>query len=367
MVWFSGTRPLPDDTTYSTPVVGVIGGQKAMVFGSGDGSVWAFQPRTGVPIWQYKFSTRGLNVTPLIDGDKVYMGQSEENREGDSMGAVAAIDGAAGKNNADITASGELSRDKEVMIGRSGMILLDGRIYGVDDSGNVYIHDAATGKQVGKRIKLLGTIMRASLLYADGNLYACSTNVWHVLKPTSTGAKIVHRLRLPEGEEVHGSPIISHGKLYLPTTEKIYCLALKDAKAPSERPKLPAEPPIGHDTKPAHVQVVPVEALIKPGEKIEYRVRLYNDRGQLVGEADKAEFSLAGAGTIDAHGLFTADPKAGHSAVIVKAKVGEVVGSAAFASCRPCLGSSISPTAKCQSPGSALAIDISCAKSMAIK
>ena len=330
MVWFSGTRPLPDDTTYSTPVLGVLGGQKAMVFGSGDGSMWAFQPRTGVPIWQYKLSTRGLNVTPLIDGDKVYMGQSEENREGDSMGAVVAVNGTAGKNNADITATGELWRDKEVMVGRSGMILLDGRLYSVDDSGNVYIHEAATGKQVGKRIKLLGTIMRASLLYADGNIYACSTSAWHVLKPTATGAKIVNRLRLPEGEEVHGSPIISHGKLYLPTTEKMYCLALKDAKAPAERPKLPVETPIGNDTKPAHVQVVPVEALIKPGEKIQYRVRLSCQRSRvsLVGEADKAEFSLTGKGSIDPNGSFTADPKASHSAVIVKAKVGDVVGSA---------------------------------------
>ena len=67
-----------------------------MVFGSGDGAVWAFQPRTGVPIWQYRLSTRGLNLAPLLDHDKVYMGQSEENREGDSMGAIVAINGAAG-------------------------------------------------------------------------------------------------------------------------------------------------------------------------------------------------------------------------------------------------------------------------------
>jgi hypothetical protein len=57
-------------------------------------------------------------------------------------------------------------------------------------------------------------------------------------------------------------------------------------------------------------------------------VRLYNDRGQLVGEADQAEFSLNGAGTIDPHGSFTADPKASHSAVIVKAKLGDATGVA---------------------------------------
>ena len=328
MVWFTGTRPLPDDTTYSTPVVGVIGGQKAMVFGSGDGSVWAFQPRHRRADLAIQVLDARLERHPAHRRRQGLHGPERRESRRRLDGAVAAINGAAGNKNADITATGELWREKEVMVGRAGMILLDGRIYSVDDSGNVYIHEAATGKQVGKRIKLLGTIMRASLLYADGNIYACSTSAWHVLKPTATGAKIVHRLRLPEGEEVHGSPIISHGKLYLPTTEKLYCLALKDAKAPTERPKLPVEPPIGKDTKPAHVQIVPVEALIKPGEKIDFRVRLYNDRGQLVGEADKAEFSLTGDGTIDPSGLFTADPKAGHSAVIVKAKVGDATGIA---------------------------------------
>ena len=49
-VWFNGTRPLPEDTTYSTPVLTVLNGQAALVFGSGDGGVHAFQPRTGKPI-----------------------------------------------------------------------------------------------------------------------------------------------------------------------------------------------------------------------------------------------------------------------------------------------------------------------------
>ena len=47
VVWFAGTRLLPYDTTYSAPTVTVLNGQKALVFGSGDGQVWALQPRTG--------------------------------------------------------------------------------------------------------------------------------------------------------------------------------------------------------------------------------------------------------------------------------------------------------------------------------
>ena len=49
LVWNSSTRPSPEDTTYSSPVIAVLGGQKALVVGAGDGCVWAFQPRTGAP------------------------------------------------------------------------------------------------------------------------------------------------------------------------------------------------------------------------------------------------------------------------------------------------------------------------------
>ena len=66
--WLNGTGISPYDTTYSTPVVTVLGGQAALVFGSGDGEVWALQPRTGQPIWHYPFSRRGLNRLPLGRG-----------------------------------------------------------------------------------------------------------------------------------------------------------------------------------------------------------------------------------------------------------------------------------------------------------
>ena len=71
LIWFTGTRLLPYDTTYSTPTVAVIGGQASLVFGSGDGAVWGLQPRTGKGIWKYQFSRRGLNVSPLVSGDRV--------------------------------------------------------------------------------------------------------------------------------------------------------------------------------------------------------------------------------------------------------------------------------------------------------
>lgn len=332
-MWFNGTRLRPDDTTYSTPVLTVLDGQAAMVFASGDGGVWAFQPRTGRPLWSFQLSLRGINITPLIDGDTVYVSHSEENPPPDtSMGAIAAIDGTANTDPAgkgiDITKKGSKWLNREIMVGKSSPILVDGRIYALDDSNLLFIFDAKTGKQIGRKQRLLGTITRASPLYADGKIYACTTSAWHVLKPTESGAKITHRVRFGQGEEIHGSPIVSHGRIYLPTTDTLYCLADPDARTGvDDRPELPKEDDLS-DEQPAHVQVVPVESLIEPGGVVEYGVKLFNAKGQSLGDAKDVTFSVDGGGTIDDDGRFTADDKHQQAGVVVTVKVGELTGTA---------------------------------------
>src|SRR5689334_13231244 len=98
------------------------------------------------------------------------MSHSEENPNSTKMGALTAIDGTL---SGDITKSGAKWLREEVMVGKSSPILVDGRIYAMDDSNLVYVFDAATGKPIGKKARLVGTIARASLLYADGKIYAC--------------------------------------------------------------------------------------------------------------------------------------------------------------------------------------------------
>jgi len=325
VVWFNGTSLRPDDTTYSTPMTAVIGGQAAMVFGSGDGRVWQFQPRTGKPVWNAQLSLRGLNVSPLVVGDTVYMGQSEENPDDSSMGAVAAFNAAGAKGVVATTAA--LWRNKKQMVGKSSPLLIGDRLYAFDDGNILYILDAKTGDSIGRPLKLTGSIMRASPLYADGKIYACTTNAFHCIEPTKTGAKIIHRLRFPNGEEIHGSMIASHGRLYLPTINAMYCIGLKDAQpVATERPAPAAEAPIS-DTKPAHVQIVPAESLIRPGEKIAYSVRVYNAAGQRLPAPKDVKFAVTSGGEIDAAGNFTAASEPKHIGAYVTAEVGELKGT----------------------------------------
>lgn len=327
-VWFRGTRPLPYDTTYSAPVLSAVNGMPVMVFGSGDGGVHAFQPATGVEVWKYNVSRRGINTTPVIIGKTVIGGHSEENIDSTEMGALFALDLA---KTGDITQTGELWRNREMFIGKSGPVVVGDRVYAVEDKGNLLIVDLKTGEQIDR--EKLGTMGRASLLYADGKLYTCEGNGrWAIFKITEDGLDRIHRLRL-DGD-VSASPIISHGRLYVTTGAGMYCIGNKDAKTGADERPAPAEvTPVGFDMEAAHVQVVPVESLLRggpQGQRQRHYVRLYNSKGQFLKtcQPDEVEFSISGAGVIDEAGAYTAPKENTHEAVIVTAKVGDLTGTA---------------------------------------
>lgn len=357
--WMNGTKELPEDTTYSTPTIANFGGQAALVFGSSDGSVWNFHPRTGKAVWNFKLSRRGLNVPPLVDGQTIYMAQAEENLDNTTMGSVTAFDGtavpppaeakpapAAGAApagppgppapNTDITAVAVKWQNKGVMDGRAMPVILGDRIYFIDDGAKVYVFDKNSGEAIGKPQKLLGTIVRGSPLVADGKLYVCSTGGWHVLEPTDSGLKFVNRMRLADTDEVTASPIAWNGRIYLTTGERLLCLGKADAKGSdakiettSAKVAAATAAPAG---EPAWVQVVPAEAQIAAGAKVKLRARLFDAAGRFVKESP-AEFA-ATAGAVASDGTYTA-PAGAHAASIVTAKVGKLSGKSRIRSMPP--------------------------------
>ena len=219
--WMNGTRELPSDTTYSTPMLAIIDGAAAMIFGSSDGGIWNLQPRTGRPIWNYQLSRRGLNVAPLVTADGIFMSQAEENLDNTSMGAAVKI---ALEGGGDVTSTNRIWERKAIVDGKAMPVVIGDRVYFAEDGAKVHAFDRATGQPAGKPTRLLGTIVRASPLVANGLLYVCSTSGWHVLEPTDRGLKFVDRMRLAEDDEVTASPIAWEGRLYLTTGERLYCL-----------------------------------------------------------------------------------------------------------------------------------------------
>ena len=331
VVWFSGTRLLPYDTTYSGPTLTVLNQQKSLVFGSGDGAIWSMQPRTGRPIWQYQFSRRGVNAPPLVAGKTVFAGHSEENIVGTAMGSVVSINTSKtdGELGANLTADGANWQLEEVMAGRTQPLLIGDQLWVFDDRAKLQIFDTKTGDQIGRRIAL-GRMMRSSPLHADGKVYAFSANGrWAIYEPDEAkGASVVSKGRLPSGEECHASPICSHGRIYMQSTGALYCLVDPSKTAGlTKAPTAVPEAPIADDPEPAWLQVVPAEVLMKPGESQDFQVQLFNSRGQSLGPASDATFQIAGPGHISSDGKFVAAKDAPHQAVMVTATAGSLSGS----------------------------------------
>lgn len=321
--WLKGTGISPYDTTYSTPTITELGGQMAMVFGSGDGEIWALQPRTGERIWHYPFSRRGVNISPLVVGDTVYAAHSEENIEGNTMGSVVALDGTM---KGDLTGK-EKWRRYELMVGKASPVMVDGKLWVIDDRAKLYVLDPETGNRIAK--KALGTVQRSTPLYADGKVYTCTHNGrWYTLQPTEKGVKVLHKMRL-RGEASDGSPIAADGRLYVPTSAALYCLASSDDEASEAQAKFSSIREPATDTQPAHLQVVPYDVLLAPGEAVSYTARLYNANGEFIKSVvpNDANLQISGPGGLSRN-TYSANLEAGHECALITCKLGSLTGTA---------------------------------------
>lgn len=324
-VWITSTRLRPMDTTYSAPVLTTINGQKLLVFGSGDGSIYAIQPRTGKIVWSYDASLRGVNTSPLVIGDTVYCGHSEENvADNRVMGALFAIDA---------TGTGDVTKTKQKwlqmtrMVGRATPLLIGDKLYAVDDAATMFAFNPTDGAEVGKKLRL-GREIFGSPVFGDGKIYIGETSgIFYIVEPGPDGPKLVHKQRL-EGENIRASASISHGRVFFATNAALYCIGNKDVQPSADpRPAEPAETPRTADQKPAQLQLVPVESLLKPGQKQKFQARLYNANGRYL-KTVPAKLELQGPGKIDNNELYVAPADQTHSVATVTAQAEGLTGKA---------------------------------------
>ena len=329
--WISTPGGTPADmNTQSVPIVAVVNRQRLIIDGNADGHIYALQARTGVKVWEFHLSQRGINVSPVIDGTTVYVAHSEENVDQGTMGRVVAID-ATGTG--DITETGERWRVNELAVGFSSPMIKNGRLYVIDNSANLSAIDAATGDVQWEQS--VGTVGKSSPVWADGKLYVTEVNGnVHILEPGADGATVLdsEQLELAGGRhaEIYGSFAVAYGRLYITAESGIYCIG--DAAAPfaatsGTTPSLGPEA-AATDTV-ATIQVVPAEVIAGAGETVQFRVLAFDANGQPLGARD-ATWSLDGlAGArLRVDGEFASDPRSTNQAGRVIARVGDVSAAA---------------------------------------
>lgn len=319
--WVSSPGGRPFDTTYAPPIVAEVNGTRLFIAGTGDGAVHAIKVATGEPVWSYPMSKRGINTGVVLKGTTAIASHGEENLNTNDMGHLAALDA---------TSTGAIPEEKakwalKGFIGGYSSPVIDGeRLYQVDNGANLFAFDVESGKKLWQHN--LGTIQKASPVFADGKLYVGSENgKFFILRPGPDGADVLDEDQLAEGEAIIASVAVSDGRVFLVTTDNLYAIGKAKAKGVPTSPRRIAKAPAG--AKATHLQVSPTELVLKPGESVQFHARQYDANGRLIAEAP-VTWSLEGLeGKVDG-GKFVAPSDGKAYAGVVKATAGSLSGAA---------------------------------------
>jgi hypothetical protein len=265
----------------------------------------------------------------VVDGNKVYATHGAENFDSIARGRVVCYDM---NGQGDISKTNEIWRADGVEVGYASPAIHDGRLYVINNAGNLIAFDAATGEE--KWTSNLGTVGKGSPVVADGKIYATEVNgSLHIVKLGDTGATSLDRKQIAFDElraaEVYASPAVAYGRVFFATENGLFCIGDKNAPI---RPDADANGSSGDMMlkagKATHLQIVPAADWIHTDGKIDFSARWFDEKGVRLKE-QTITFELEGLkGSIDNNGVFKPDASAGIQAGHVVAKSGELVSKA---------------------------------------
>ncbi len=288
VVWWGGTGIRVSDTYASSPVVAVINGERLLITG-GFAGVYAFKIRTGELAWSFELCHEAVNLTPVVDGNLVYIGHGEENENG-TQGSVVCLDASkvvGGKPT-------QVWRVDGIKAKFASPVVKDGLVYVCNDVAVLFCLDAGTG--VEKWHYQYGNETKGSPVLADGKIYIADVNGdFHVLKPSATDCtelnKIHFRPKNSVPTTIFGTPSILHGRVYFMTSEGLYCFGKKDEGAAALDAIPPLEKEAAPGDKPARLQIVPADVLLAPGDSADLKAYAFDAHGEPLG-AVKVDWKL---------------------------------------------------------------------------
>ncbi|HET6250490.1 MAG TPA: PQQ-binding-like beta-propeller repeat protein [Tepidisphaeraceae bacterium] len=230
--------------------------------GGKQGTVAAFDKKTGDVIWRSKDMTDGAQYSSLMMADingthqyVVFTGKSvagiaadgkvlwKAQRKGKTaMVPTPVVDGnmvfvtsgyGVGCNMFKITGSGadskaeEVYANKDMQIHHGGVICLEDHVYGATDGGDLVCMNIKDGSVAWKN-KCVG---KGSIAYADGRFYVRAEGSGDValVEATDSGYKEHGRMKQPERgrEKAWAHPVVAGGKLYLRDMNNLFCYDVK--------------------------------------------------------------------------------------------------------------------------------------------
>lgn len=293
VVWWATANHRVSNTNACTPVVAKIDGQWLVLCGGGDGGLHAFKARTGEKVWSYIYGKGAMNASPVVAGDRIYAGHGETSPDSSRIGRVICLDGSQVEDGKPKL----IWKHDGIPVKYASPLLHDKRLYVCDVTGTMFCLDTKDGKELWKY--QYGQNTRGSPVWGDGKIYVSELDSqFHILKPDDKECKelcsVFFQGKDVEPVELTGSPAVADGRVYFLTSEELLCIGKKDGKGSGGK-----MPTVGTDrqappgAKATHLQVVPADAALTPGQCVMFKALAYDDKGRRIGEV-KADWSLAG-------------------------------------------------------------------------
>ena len=327
----------PYDTAYAPGLIATINGLRLLISGIGDGGVHAMKPQTGERVWSFVAAKRAVNTGVVVKDNTVFISHGDENHNTSELGMIAAIDGSL---TGDITTTTWASTGIE--FGYSSPVTDGERLYQVDTGSTLHAFNVDAGERLWTQ--RLGSAQRAPLVLADGKLYVGTNGgSFYILRPGETGAEVLSQVELPDSvmsccgsegtpEQIVAGAAVSRGRIFFVSSDAVYAIGSPQATSPTAFAV--NEAAVVGDGAPAHVQVVPAELVLEPGQAATFAARLFDDRGRFLRE-ERATWSLDGLEGTLSDGAFTVASDPVEQAGVVLATVGALTGEARVRVVRP--------------------------------
>lgn len=281
----------PKDSSFSHPVLEERGGRLVLYAGTGCGNMVALDARTGDMLWRYQMSIGGVNSSAVIHGDSLIAVHGKENIDSSVIGRMISLplgtEPEAGVQGPVVLPTAANQWRNDLVAFTSSPVLVGDRVFLTSAHGDLSSIDVATGKILWKE-HLAPDQIHASPVAADGKLYVPMTNgTLHVVRPSDEACEVLSSTQL-EGSCL-GAPAICGGRIYVHTTEKLYCFG--------EATDEPAWPVARREKagEVVRVRVVPADVTLQVGESPNLRLQGLDAAGRIVADIDDTgyEFKMA--------------------------------------------------------------------------
>jgi len=247
LVWESN---LPGDQIlhgqWSNPAYGVIQGRAQVVFPGGDGWLYSLDPKTGELLWKFDANPKdsvwelggagtrnNLISTPVIWGDRVYVGVGQDPEHGEGGGNLWAID-ATGSGDVTATAGIWHRGGEDFHRTISTAAIQDGLLYIADLSGFLYCLDANSGEHYWTYDAFAA--VWGSAFLADGKVYLGDEDGDIAVLKAGKELEVLNEINM--GSAVYTTPVAHDGVLYVATRNKLFAIA-EGAQLPPAQPTAP--------------------------------------------------------------------------------------------------------------------------------